>query len=299
MNSGRSMTKWLLSFLGIASTVSAAPIVIVGTLGDVHGNTIRGTISVYETVGGLSSSHHITDEMGGFRIDADSSRNLIIHAQTPNHSPREVLVSESSEGVVLVAIALPVGQTVRGQIVDSFGNEFPGATVMARYHEPDKPIRRVLLDEGSVTDESGEFVLGNVGVDVPFYIDVLAPGYPPSHSKLLELGAGETEVDSIVLQELGATVVVRVLDKSGHPVAGVPIFLFADTSHFIPSARGSWLFPMGIKKSLEASRFGSARFTGVPPGVVTVRAKTSNASLEGTVVAVANQEVSLTLVDPQ
>jgi len=201
--------------------------------------------------------------------------------------------------VVAVTLALPRGQTSQGKVVDAFDNGIAGATVLARYREPDKPIRRVLLDDGSVTDDEGDFVLDNVGIDVSFYVDVLAPGSPPAHSKQLKLAAGTTKIEKIVLGEKGATVVVDVTDKEGDPLKGVEVVLFADSANFAQSARGSWLFPMGFRKRVETSESGTARFTGVPPGKVVVRAKTSVSSLQGVATAASNQEVSITLVAPE
>ena len=270
--SGTFIAVCFLACTGMSSRLAAAPIVLVGILSDVQGKAIQGTITIYTTAGDLTSTHHLTDEMGGFRINADSSKKLIVHAQSPGHPPGELLVPVGSAGIVPVAIVLQIGQTIRGQVVDAQGNGIPQAIVQARYHEPEKPIRRVLLDDGSLTDGAGEFVLRNVGIDIPFYIDVLAPRHPPSHSKLLKLGVSETKLEDIVLGEPGATIVVNVVDRSGQPLEGVPVVLFADPSNFDRSARGSWLFPMGFKKNSETSGLGkrsicwrSAR-TGDCPG---------------------------------
>ena len=289
----------MLACAGLPSILTAAPIVLVGRLGDVDGKAIQGTITVYATAGGLTSSHHRTSAKGGFRIDADSSNGLVVHAQSPGHQPGEVLIPATATGVVTVTIALPHGQTIQGQVVDAPGDGIAGATVLARYHEPGKPIRRVLLDDGSATDDEGNFVLNNVGVGVPSYVDVLAPGYPPAHSEQLKLEAGTTKIERIVLGEKGATVVVEVTNKSGDPLEGVEVVLIADPATFAQSAHGSWLFPMGFRKRLETSGSGTARFTGVPPGKVAVRAKTDYSSLQGAATAASNQEVSITLVAPE
>ena len=97
----------------------------------------------------------------------------------------------------------------------------------------------MLLDDGSVTDDEGNFVLDNVGIELPFYVDVLAPRYPPAHSKQLKLAAGTTKIEKIVLGEKGATVVVEVNDKAGEPLEGVEVVLFVDPANFAQSARGS------------------------------------------------------------
>ena len=102
----------VLTCAGLPSILTAAPIVLVGRLGDVDGNATQGTITVYATAGGLTSSRHPTSATGGFRIDSDSSNGLIVHAQSPGHQSGEVVIPATAKGVVPVAIALPRGQTV-------------------------------------------------------------------------------------------------------------------------------------------------------------------------------------------
>ena len=194
-------------------------------------------------------------------------------------SPREVVVRASSEGAILAAIALLISRTIRGKIVDYFGTGIPGATVIARYHEPYNRIPRVLRDESSSSNESGEFVLCNVGLDVASCVDSLAPSHPPSHSTLLALEADKTGIGRIGPREPQATFVVKVVDRSGQPVAGVPTFLCVETSHFIPCARSSWLIRQGLTESLLASRFGSARFHWRPTRSVHNRSESSNDQL--------------------
>ena len=36
-----------------------------------------------------------------------------------------------------------VQQDIQGRVVDVFGNGVPNAVVHVRYHEPDKPVRRL------------------------------------------------------------------------------------------------------------------------------------------------------------
>ncbi|MXY67474.1 MAG: carboxypeptidase regulatory-like domain-containing protein [Acidobacteriia bacterium] len=308
MQSPTTFIAAILACASLPSILTADPIMLVGRIGDVSGKATQGTITVYTSVGGLSSSHHPTSETGGFRIDADSSDRLIVHAQSPGHQPREVLIPATATGVVPITIALRPGQTIHGRVVDASGNGIPGATVQARYHEPDKPIRRVLLDDSSVTDAGGRFVLDNVEIAVPFYVDVLAPGYPPAHSKRLKLEEGATKIESIVLRERGATVVVKVTGESGEILEGVEVDLFADPTNFAQSAGGSWLFPMGFRKQSETSRSGNARFTGVPPGQVAVQIKTGGGGVTGAsgvtrvtgvATAASNQEIQISLIVPE
>ena len=143
------------------------------------------------------------------------------------------MIPADSTGVVPVHFVLPLGH-VKVRVVDALGRGVPGADLRVRYDEPNKPIRRVSFDREEVTDGDGRLLLKNVGIQVPFVVDVLAPNYPPASSKRTKLAAGDTQMDDIVMGEPGATVVVELLDKSDSPVVGVAVILLADPAGLVP-----------------------------------------------------------------
>ena len=156
----------------------------------------------------------------------------------------------------------------------------PGAALRVRYHEPEKPVRRLAFETDDVTDGDGYLLLQNVGIDVPFVVDVLAPRYPPISSERTRLAAGKTEMDDIVLGKPGATVVVGLVDKAGNPVSGAGVMLLADPAGLPAEARGSWLHHRAFRQRAVTSSLGNVRFSGVPPGRIIVRVKTADAALE-------------------
>lgn len=170
-----------------------------------------------------------------------------------------------------------------------------------RYHEPGKPVRRVSFDnqEEQLTDGDGRFLVLDVGIQVPFVVDVLAPDYPPASSKRMKLAAGTTTLDDIVLRERGASVVVHVLDSADMAVSGVTVTLLADPAGLGNDTRGSWLHFRGFRQQGVTSRLGNVRFTGVPPGRIIVRVKTADSnnstSAEQRAVVSAGQEHQVTL----
>ena len=273
--------------------------VVVLPPGSNHVHLHRCALSMEQLEGFLPRSTLRTKQADSESMPIHPATSSFMPSPRTTRSPREVLVPANSEGAILAAIALLISRTIRGKIVDYIGTGIASVSVIARHHEPRNRIPRVLRNESSSSDESGEFVLCNVGLDFAPYVDSIAPSYPRSHSTLLALEVDETWIGRIGPKEPQAMVVVRVVERSGQPFAGVPTFLCAETSHFIPWARSSWLIRQGLTQSLLASRFGSARFTGVPPGAFTIGAKPATISLERAVVAVAIQEVSPTLVDPQ
>ena len=130
------------------------------------------------------------------------------------------------------------------------------------------------------TDGDGRFLIRDVGIQVPFAVDVLAPDYPPASSKQMKLAAGTTKLDDIVLGERGARVVVRVLDKADLAVSGVKVMLLADPAGLGANTRGSWLHHQAFRQQGVTSRLGSVRFSGVAPGRIIARIKTADGTAE-------------------
>ena len=193
---------------------------------------------------------------------------------------------------------LPLGQDVQVRVVDDLGQGVAGAALRVRYHEPGKPLRRVGFDREELTDGDGRLTLREVGIEVPFVVDVLAPHYPPVSSRRTKLAEGKTEIEDVVLGKPGATVVVELRDKAGEPVADAEVKLIADPAGYPAEARGSWLHPLAFRQRVVTSAQGSARFTGVPPGRIIVRVKTADGASQQQGVAVSGKELQLTLSMP-
>ena len=218
----------------------------------------------------------------------------------PRSTPtaEHVIPGAGTSGPVTVDFALPLGQNAKVRVVDSEGNGVLGAALRVRYHEPEKPVRRVAFETDDLTDGDGYLLLQNVGIQVPFVVDVLAPGYPPASSKQTKLNAGTTLMEDIVLGQPGATVVVGLVDKVENPVSGAGVMLLADPAGLPAAARGSWLHHRAFRQRAVTSSLGNVRFTGVPPGHIIVRVKTSSDTLEHRGTAVSNQDLQVSLVLP-
>ena len=137
-------------------------------------------------------------------------------------SGRITVIQESSSGVAFTH------HEVKVKVVDALGQAVPGAALRVRYHEPEKPMRRVSLDTEEITDSEGSLMLRGVGIQVPFVVDVQAPNYPPASSKQTKLAAGETRMEDIVLGEPEASGPLplghgrlRHTDAPGRSVGGV------------------------------------------------------------------------------
>ena len=286
-------------FLSLSLSAVAAPLEIVGTLRNVDGVPLSGRITVIQEIPQLSFTHHEVDKTGLFEVSiADAPGELVLHAAAPGHPTGERVIPAGSTGVVNVDFVLPLGQDVQVRVVDDLGQGVAGATLRVRYHEPGKPLRRVGFDREELTDGDGRLTLREVGIQVPFFVDVLAPHYPPVSSRRTKLDEGETEMEDIVLGKPGATVVVELVDKAGDPVPDASVGLLADPAGFPTEARGSWLHSRAFRQRAVTSAQGSARFTGVPPGRIIVRVKTSTSATQQQGVAVSNEELRLTLRMP-
>ena len=282
--------------LSLISTGAAATVDVVGTLENVDGVPLSGTITVIQQAPSLTFTHHEVDKGGLFKFTSDGQRELVLHVSAPHHPAAELVIAAGATGVVNVDFVLPLGQDVQVRVVDSDGNGVPAAALRVRYHEPRKPFRRVSLDhEEKLTDGDGRALLQDVGIQVPFVVDVLAPHYPPISSRLTTLAEGETKIEDIVLGKPGATVVVELVDKEDFPVSDAWITLLADPAGLTEAAQDSWLHSRAFRQRAVTSALGNVRFTGVPPGRIIVRVKTATDSIEGRGIAESNQELWLSL----
>ena len=284
--------------LGLAVCAPAAALEINGTLENMSGAPLSGTITVIQETPHLRFTHHEVDETGRFTFRADAAGGLLLHAAAPGHPTAERLIPAGTGGPVTVDFALPVGQNVQVRVVDAEGRGVPGAALRVRYHEPEKPLRRLAFETDDLTDGDGRMMLRDVGIDVPFVVDVLAPHHPPVSSERTRLAAGETEMEDIVLGERGATVVVGLVDKAGNPVSGAGVLLLADPAGLASEARGSWLHHRAFRQRAVTSSLGNVRFIGVPPGHIILRVKTADAALEHRGTAVSDEELQVSLVLP-
>ena len=290
----------MVVFLSLTVSAVAAQVEIVGTLRNVDQVPLSGKITVIqETLSGVTFTHHEVDKTGLFEISiADAQGGLVLHAAAPGHPAGERVIPAGTTGVVTVDFILPLGQDVQVRVVDDLGQGIAGAALRVRYHEPGKPLRRVGFDHQEVTDGEGRLTLREVGIEVPFVVDVLAPHYPPISSNRTKLGEGEAKIEDIVLGKPGATVVVELVDKAGEPVPDASVMLIADPAGYPAEARGSWLHPLAFRQRAVTSAQGNAWFTGVPPGRIIVRVKTPSDSIEQGAVASANEELRVSMTMP-
>lgn len=284
--------------LNLPTSVAAAPVEITGTLQNVNGFALPGKITVIQEVPHLRFTTHEVEEDGLFRFTGDSQGELVLHAAAKGYPPAEQVIPAGSTGIVTVNFVLPLGQDVEVRVVDANGYAVAGAELRVRYHEPDKPIRRVSFEREEVTDGDGRFLLQDVGIGVPFVVDVLAPKYPPVSSRLTKLAEGETQMEEINLGELAATVVVEVLDKGLFPVPDASVTLLADPAGLAPEDRDSWLHHRSYRQRSVTSKLGNAQFSGVPPGRIVVRVKTATSAAEQRAVAKSNEELRIRLEVP-
>ena len=250
-----------IPFIGLAfmmSAIEARTVEIVGALQEVGGKPLSGIITLFHAPpNSVSESHEVE---GDFRISTDAEGELLVHVMAEDHPSEERIVAAAVTGRVTMNFSLPPGQDVSGRVVDLRGNGVAGATVRAHYDEPGKPTRRVTFEPDSHTDGNGEFLVRDAGIQVPFYIDVLATGYAPAQSKRFKRAAGDTKLEDIVLTEPEAVVVVTVRDRIGAAVRGAAVTLFADPANYPQTARGSWLLPRGFRQRAMTSSLGNVLF---------------------------------------
>ena len=165
--------------------------------------------------------------------------------------------------------------------MNSEGSGVPGAAIRVRYHEPEKPLRRVAFDAEEETDDDGEFIIPNLGVDVPFVVDVNARDYVATSSEQYKITSDTNALPkSTVLSEKGGTVVAQLRDKQGNPLPGVQVIIMADPSGRPSGSRGSWLHAKSLHQIGSTSSLGNIRLSGVSTGNILVRAKFNEGVVE-------------------
>lgn len=297
MQSIRLTTLWIaIGFM--IPCLGARSIAIKGTLQDATGKPIQGIITLFHALPNAIDESFDVAEDGIIDIATTAEGELIVHAWSLGHPSEERVVPAAVEGQLNMSFALPIGQTVQGRVVDPRGNGVADARVRVRYNEPGKPTRKITFDKDNITDGNGQFLFHGVGIQTPFYIDVLAQNYMPMHSKLFKLSAGVTELENIMLDEPGGTIVVSVMDKTGAPASNIAVTLYADPTGYPATARGSWLLHRGFRQQEVTSAMGNVRFSGVPLGRVLVRIVTSTDKIESRAVATSGTEVQLRMSLP-
>ena len=289
-------TSFIVAVMLFASLARGAPVEISGTLSDDNDNSLEGVISVFTESGAFRAEHHDVDETGVFKFSTDSAGGLILVARSSGYATAERLVPDGKTGSVAIDFELPTGQEITGRVLNSSGDPVVDAAVQVRYQEPDLPPRRVLFDTEDRSGSDGYFSIAEVGTGVNFYIDVYSPHYLAKTSSLFKLAVGATDVGNIVLGDPVGTVVVSVVDKNGQIVEGAEVELIADKAGIPDESLDSWLHYDSYDKAAATTSRGTVRFVGVPPGSVTVLAKTAtsrSASEETT--AKAGEEVTVTL----
>lgn len=285
-----------LTFLILVAFVAAEPVRVVGTIQDVDGFSLSGKITVIQERPQLKFTIHEVGKDGLFKFTSDSEGSVVLHAAAIGYASAEHLIDTGTTGTVTVNFLLPLAQDVQVKVIDAEGNPVAGADLRIRYHEPEKPMRRISFDRVERTDDDGRFLLHSVGIQVPFVVDVLAPNYAPVSSKLTKLEEGDTQMDDVVLGAPGATVVVELMDDKGiSPVPDQWVTLLADPAGLAPEDRDSWLHYRAFRQRAVTSSLGIARFTEVPPGRVFVRVKTETGSAKAWADAVSNQETWVSL----
>ena len=266
----------LVVALCTASVAAGQWVEIVGSLQNSSGNPLAGTVDIIKDGPDLRVTSHSVENDGRFNVSADSRSGILVYASAENHPPDERYIEPGMSGTVRLDFVFPMAQDLTGRVVDSQGRGVADATVQVRYHEPGRPRRRTAFHELHPTDGDGYFMASDVGIGVPFFVDVFAQGYRPVASMRTVRAVGETELEDIALVEEGGTVLVRVRDRSGSSAADIPVVLLADPAGYRTEERGSILLRRAYHQQQSTSRFGNVRFTGVPPGVIRLHATSPN-----------------------
>ena len=212
--------------------------------------------------------------------------------------PAERVILAGTTGVVTANFTLPLGQDVQVRVIDAEGSAVEGAELRVRYHEPEKPARQVSFEREERTDGDGRLLLRDVGIQVPFVVDVLAPHHLPVSSRLTELEEGETQMEDIVLGEPGGDGGGGTAGSQLLPVPDTWVGLLADPAGLPTKDHDSWLHHRAFRQRMVTSPLGNVRFTGAPPGHILLRVKTETGTAQEQSIALSKEEIRVSLELP-
>lgn len=274
-----------LGFLMACCLIATMPLTgqmirVTGTLSDADGRPVAGLIHAIEVGPGFSIDNVMADEDGRFSLSVRTRYGALIRVSSEDHPPEEHYIEPGSAGDVRLDFSFLRAQDLTGRIVNEYGIGIAAATVHVRYHEPGMPYRRSAFHDLHETGPDGTYSVRNVGIEVPFRIDVHAPGYVPVSSEKLERKLGDVRIPEITLTEKGGTVGVRVVDKAGVPVDGADVTVLADPAGYEAHEHGSLIHARGFSQVSATLRSGEAWFSGVPAGRIRILAKSARGEAE-------------------
>lgn len=190
----------------------------------------------------------------------------------PSQDPtvREAVATESNSPTATDATsAAAPSRTISGRVVDEAGRAVAGAEVDALGFG----IGRVGKGASATTDSAGKFALASKG-DSEFVERIRVRGKQHADA-FVTLGSktGDSDVGTIVV-ESGGSVMGRVLDKSGNPVAKATVSAYVKDRK---SGGGDGLFVLGDldparTRTATTDPSGAWRIDGLPAGQVSVNA---------------------------
>lgn len=272
---GMSIRKtFYLASVGLCSSmaITGQSVDISGIIRNASRDPLHGIVAIFEEGPDLVVTSYAVDDEGEFRVFARTQHGALVRVSAEGHPPDERYLPPGTSGRMQVEFNLPDAQDLSGRVIDLNGRGVGNVAVHVRYHEPDRPPRRAAFHDFHRTDGDGYFKLSDVGINIPFFVDVHVSGYRPVSSERMVREEGHTDVGEIVLEEEGATVVVRLHDRDGAPIRGAQVILLADPAGYRSYERGSLLHSRAFNQRAITSAFGNARFSGVPVGRIRVHA---------------------------
>ncbi len=294
----RATAALVVGVLFTSMVVAGQSVEISGSLRSTDGEPLGGTVDIFEEGADLVVTAYSVERGEEFRISAQTQHGILVHFAAEGRPPDERFLPPGTSGRLRLDVELPEAQQLSGRVLDRDGRGIGDAAVHVRYHEPGRPLRRAAFHVVHRTDSDGYFRLRDVGVGIPFFVDIHGAGHLPKSFGPMAREKGHTDVGNLVLEERGGTVVVQVHDRNGLPVSGARVVLLADPAGYRQHERGSLLHGRAFHQRTETSRAGIARFGGVPAGRIRIHSVTPDGEARDQRVVVENQTLEIQLVVP-
>jgi len=246
---------------------------VVSNVGEpIEGATVRAFSNTKSKEKTITST--VSDENGAFLFDDVRSGEYALYFSADgfrNDHNRRVQTGEMSLRQELVPLP-----KIRGQVLDASGAPLRNFSVQLRTAPSASSITMSVQGTGVVVRNSkdGSFEIPASGSTGEFVVEAKNNRYAPSFSDRISVGA-DGDVDGVIVRmTVGATVIGRVIDADGRPVAGARVKTHDSEYTDDPFIRSLGEYPSrATEREVLTSREGEFEIRGLAPATYLIEVR--------------------------